>query len=287
MNISAVSIGVILLVIGNLSASLSDVAVKLLHGGISPYQYIFVRQFLSVLLISPIWLHQSKPQRALTAPYLTATRSILIIIGSGCLMVAITHLPLATANAIIYAAPLIMLPLSIWLLKEVPPLGKVIGTIIGFCGVLIVLRPSQFHWAGLFALGTATTLALFNILARKIPQKQPIVTTLFWTSLLSLPVSGLLALLDWQPISIDQIALVGASAMLILLYNGCAVKAYKKAPAGQIALAEYSGLIFVGLFGVWWFDEIPDLLTALGIALIILPLIPFRQLFIRAKQSSK
>ncbi|MDA0149514.1 DMT family transporter [Vibrio sp. LaRot3] len=282
---SAVTVGVILLVLGNLSASLSDVAVKLLHGGISPYQYIFVRQLLSVALITPIWLHQSKQQRTLTAPYLTATRSLLIIIGSGCLMVAITHLPLATANAIIYAAPLIMLPLSVWLLKEVPPIGKVIGTVIGFCGVLIVLRPSHFHWAALFALGTATTLALFNILARKIPQQQPVVTTLFWTSLLSIPVSGVLAYWHWQPINLEQIALVAASALLILLYNGCAVKAYKKAPAGQIALAEYSGLIFVGLFGVWWFDEIPDWLTAIGIALIIMPLLPIKSLFHRGIKS--
>jgi drug/metabolite transporter (DMT)-like permease len=50
--------------------------------------------------------------------------------------------------------------------------------------------------------------------------------------------------------------------------------AYKKAPATQISLAEYSGLIFVVLFGVWWFDEVPDSLTLVGIGLIIFPLMP-------------
>ena len=52
------------------------------------------------------------------------------------------------------------------------------------------------------------------------------------------------------------------------------VKAFKRAPASQIALAEYSGLAFVTLFGVMWFDEIPDLFTALGIVLIVLPMMP-------------
>lgn len=271
---SATSWAVCLLVIGNLAASLSDVAVKLLEGGISPYQYIFIRQIVSLLLIAPFWLYQPASRRGIANIKVTAIRAHLILIGSGCMMVAITYLPLATANAVFYAAPLLMLPLSMWLLKETPRLGKVIGTVIGFIGVVIVLRPSEFHWAALFALGTACTLALFNILVRKIPAEQSIVTTLMWTTLLSIPVSGVLALTHWQSVTLSELGWVILSSGLILTYNGLAVAAYKKAPATQIALAEYSGLIFVALFGVWWFDEVPNWLTALGIGLIILPLLP-------------
>ncbi|GAK85828.1 metabolite transporter (DMT) superfamily [Vibrio ponticus] len=108
----------LLLVIGNLAASLSDVAVKLLNGEISSFQYVFMRQLLSVLIILPFWLRQSTRERALTAPTLIGIRALLIMLGSGCMMIAITHLPLATANAVFYAAPLIMLPLSVWCLKK-------------------------------------------------------------------------------------------------------------------------------------------------------------------------
>ncbi|EGU44172.1 hypothetical protein VII00023_01310 [Vibrio ichthyoenteri ATCC 700023] len=281
MNWSVATVAVTLLVLGNLAASLSDVAVKMLEGGISTFQYVFLRQLFSVLLIFPLWYQQSKTQRALTAPAIISIRAFLIIIGSGCMMIAITHLPLATANAIFYAAPLLMLPLSIILLKEVPPWGKALSTLVGFIGVLIVLRPSQFHWAAYFALGTALTLALFNILARKLPQQQTVITTLFWTSLLSLPVTAVLAYLNWQTLEWRQVALVMTSAGLILLYNGLAVKAYKAAPAGQIALAEYSGLVFIVLLGAWGFNEIPDSITAMGILLIILPLLPYKELIQR------
>ncbi|GAK85827.1 hypothetical protein JCM19238_3417 [Vibrio ponticus] len=112
-------------------------------------------------------------------------------------------------------------------------MAKVIATAIGFAGVLMVLRPSQFHWAAWFALGTATTLAVFNILARKLPAEQPVVTTLFWTSVMTVPLSAILAALYWQPISAEQIMLVAISAALILSYNGLAVIAYKKAPAAN------------------------------------------------------
>ncbi|OLQ85419.1 multidrug transporter [Vibrio panuliri] len=286
MRWSAASLAVLLLVIGNLAASLSDVAVKLLNGEIHSFQYVFLRQLLSVLIILPFWLRQPSDKRTLTAPGLIGIRALLIMIGSGCMMVAITHLPLATANAVFYAAPLIMLPLSVWILREAPPMSKVLATSIGFIGVLMVLRPSQFHWAAWFALGTATTLATFNILARKLPAEQTVVTTLFWTSVMTVPLAGLLAALYWQPINSAQILLVAVSAALILSYNGLAVLAYRKAPAGQIALAEYSGLVFVVLIGVWGFNEIPDRFTALGILLIILPLLPYKELKQRRTTSS-
>lgn len=281
---SVTTIAIVLLVVGNLAASLSDVAVKLLEGEITSFQYVFVRQSLSVVLLLPLWLKLPSSQRVLTAPMVISIRALLIMIGSSCMMVAITHLPLATANAVFYAAPLIMLPLSVWLLKETPPLAKVVATLIGFAGVLLVLRPSQFHWAAWFALGTATTLAIFNILARKLPQNQPVITTLFWTSVMTVPISGVLAVLHWQPMNWQQVALVALSASLILIYNGLAVIAYKKVPAGQIALAEYSGLVFVAAIGIWGFDEIPDSLTALGIILIILPLLPYRDVLQRRKK---
>ena len=274
---SNITVGILLLIAGNLFASLSDVAVKLLNGEVPPLQYIFFRQLISLLIITPLWLQQKKQQRRLQQAKVTIIRGQLILIGSGCMVVAITHLSLATANAVFYVAPLLMLPLSMFLLKEQPALGKVIATTIGFIGALIVLRPSQFHWAALFALGTALTLALFNVLVRKLPSEQTVVTTLWWTTLFSIPASLILCFLYWQPVSVEHLGYIALSATLILSYNGLAVSAYQKAHSSQIALAEYSGLVFVALIGAIWFDEIPDTLTFIGIMLIILPLAPFKR----------
>ncbi|EKF9564906.1 DMT family transporter [Vibrio cholerae] len=269
-----VALAVWLLVLGNLAASLSDVAVKMLQGEVVPFQYMFLRQLFAFALIWHVWRKQPKVLRQLHDPKVTLIRAHLVLLGAGCMVVAISYLPLATANAVFYAAPLLILPLSILFLKERPSRGKVIATVTGFLGVLIVLRPSQFHWAALFALGTACSLALFNLLARTIPERQPVVTTLMWTTLFSLPISGLLAAAYWQPLSLSQWLWIAASSGLILLYNGLAVAAYQKAPASQIALAEYSGLIFVAAFGAFWFAEMLDALTWLGIGMIILPLLP-------------
>ncbi|MFA0070273.1 EamA family transporter, partial [Vibrio breoganii] len=117
----------------------------------------------------------------------------------------------------------------------------------------------------------------FNVLVRKLPSEQTVVTTLWWTTLFSIPASLVLCFLYWQPVSVEHLGYIALSATLILSYNGLAVSAYQKAHSSQIALAEYSGLVFVALIGAIWFDEIPDTLTFIGIMLIILPLAPFKR----------
>lgn len=225
MPLSVTHVAIVLLIIGNFATSLSDVAVKLLNGEISTFQYIFIRQLFSTLVICPLWLKQSKQQRKLYSPKLNLFRAHLIIIGSGCMVVAITHLTLATANAVFYAAPLMMLPLSILLLREKPTIQHTAATLLGFIGVIVVLRPLEFQWAAIFALVTTLTLALFNLTARKLPEQQTVINTLFWTSLLSLPISASLALFYWAPLSTIQLLLILASAALVLIYNGLAVAA--------------------------------------------------------------
>ena len=278
MAASATYVAILLLVIGNLAASLSDVAVKLLDGDVSTFQYVFVRQLLSTLVIFPFWWRQKPSQKKLYSPGLNLLRAQLILIGSGCMVIAITHLTLATANAVFYAAPLLMLPLAVLLLGEQITWQRVSAALFGFIGVLVVLRPSEFHWAATFALGTTFTLALFNVTARKLPTEQTIISTLFWTSLLSLPVSAVLAFVYWAPMTSEQMVLILASAGLILSYNGLAVMAYRRAPASHISVAENSGLVFVVIIGVIYFDEVPGWLTLIGIAMIVLPLIPWKML---------
>lgn len=269
-----ISQAILLLVLANLLASLSDVSLKVLNGEVPTFQYVFIRQFISLFFILPFWLKLPKEKYHEGCCKITFWRAQFIVGGSACAMVAITHLTLATANALFYVAPLMMLPMSILLLKETPPLSKYIATGIGFIGVLIVLRPDQFHWAAIFALGSALTMAVCNIFIRRLPPEQHLISTLFWTTVMTLPVAFLLALMQWQNVSWTNILWIVAINIFVLGYHALVVIAYKKSAVSNIALAEYSGLAFVTLFGILWFDEVPDFLTAIGILLIVIPMMP-------------
>lgn len=270
----SISQAILLLVLANLLASLSDVSLKVLNGEVPTFEYVFIRQFISLFFILPFWLKLPKAQYKEGCCMITFWRAQFIVGGSACAMIAITHLTLATANAMFYVAPLMMLPMSIFLLKEAPPLSKYIATGVGFVGVLIVLRPDQFHWAAIIALGSALTMAICNILIRRLPAKQHIISTLFWTTVMTLPLALLLAIFEWEVISFINIMWIVAINIFVLAYHALVVIAYKKSAVSNIALAEYSGLAFVTLFGIMWFNEVPDLLTGLGILLIVVPMMP-------------
>ncbi|OLQ93460.1 multidrug transporter [Vibrio panuliri] len=274
MTQSNVTKAILLLVVANLVASLSDVCLKMLNGEVPTFQYVLIRQIISLFFLLPLWVRLNKPVRRMGCDWITFWRAQLILIGSACAMVAITHLPLATANAIFYVGPLLVLPLSVLFLKEKPTRGKIIATMIGFSGVLVVLRPEHFHWAAIIALGSALAIGVGNVLIRRMPQEQPLICTLFWTTLMTIPGALMFAFPQWQPISWTHVMWIVAINIFVLAYHALVVKAFRLAPANQIALAEYSGLAFVTLFGVMWFNEVPDLLTVLGIALIVLPMMP-------------
>jgi len=274
MHQKSVHQAILLLILANLLASFSDVTLKVLNGEVPSFQYVFIRQFISLFFILPFWLKLPKAQYKEGCGKINFIRAQFLVGGSACAMIALTHLSLATANAVFYTAPLMMLPMSILFLKEIPPLGKYIATSIGFIGVLIVLRPDQFHWAAIVALGSALTMAVGNILIRRLPEKQALISTLFWTTVMTLPLAFVLAVMQWQPISWTNVMWITAINLFVLGYHALVVVAYKRSAVSNIALAEYSGLAFVTLFGVIWFDEIPDLFTAIGILLIVIPMMP-------------
>ncbi|MCW8348869.1 MULTISPECIES: DMT family transporter [Vibrio] len=265
-----------LLIFANLLASFSDVSLKVLNGEVPTFQYVFIRQLFSVILLLPLWLKLPKAVRMQGGCRINFLRAQFILMGSGCAMIAVTHLTLATANAMFYVGPILMLPLSVILLKEKLNSTKVIATLIGFIGVVIVLRPEQFHWAAIAGLGSALSMGVGNVLIKRLPNDQHIVATLFWTGVMTLPLALALAIPQWSTIEWHHIGWIMVINLLVLGYHALVVVAYRKAPANQIALAEYSGLIFVTAFGVMWFDEIPDILTLIGIALIVIPIMPIR-----------
>ena len=109
---------------------------------------------------------------------------------------ALGALPLATVNAIFYTAPLLMLPLAMILFQEKLTSHSIAAAVLGFIGVLIVVKPTQINWAAIAALVVALTMAVNNLLVRKLPQHHNVFQTLMLTNLVGIPAALGLAL--WE-----------------------------------------------------------------------------------------
>lgn len=270
---STITLALLLLILGNLFATFVDVIVKLLAAEVGLYQYLFIRQLTLLLLLFPFWLKLPKFYRQPGSLKVHGFRAAMTNIGAPCAVVALLHLPLATANVIFYAAPLITLVLAALVFNESISKRRALVTALGFCGVLVALRPEYLGLAGLLAFCTAFAVAGYNISVKWLPSGSSTINTIFWSNLLALPVIALVALFNWQPITQDLILLAIGSCLCLVVYQASCIVAFQMADAGAIAVAEYSGLIFATALGWLIFNESVDVWTLLGICLIVLPIL--------------
>lgn len=272
-------LAIVLLVLGNLMISFGDVLVKLLgQAQLNPYQYVALRFLITSAILLPFWLRLPEAQRGFGQWKIHLMRGHLLLMGSVCVFVSLSYLPLATANAVFYAAPLMTLPLAaLWSKEQIHGLAYGIS-VLGFIGILVVLNPAQWHWAGWLALLTAFSMAASNVLVRRLPRGRSVLATLFLTQLLAIPVSLALALPGWQPIGAEVWLLLLGATLLGIIYQGVCILAYSMADASKIAASEYSGLIFVTLMGMLLFAEFPTLNVYLGALLVILAIALQRRL---------
>lgn len=267
-----VNSAILLLVIGNALALISDVFIKLLEPSTPVFQFVFLRCVITLALLLPLW-RQVDGTRLFEGLGIHAVRAHIHLAGIVCMVLALGTLPLATANAIFYAAPVMVMVLSVLFFRERLDSRSLLAVVSGFVGIVVILRPVAINWMALSALAVAATLAVNALLVRKLPGGQSMVHKLFLNYLLVLPVSAALMLwedADWDPSILFSAA---GSAVFILGYNMTVLLAYRQVDASQVTSAEYTGLIWAVCLGWFWFGETPDLWFVLGSTLIVVPLL--------------
>lgn len=275
MSGKTVNSAILLLVIGNAMALVSDVFIKLLEPGAPILQFAFLRCLITLMFLIPL-ARKIDRTNLFAGIKVHAIRAHVHLIGILCMIVALGNLPLATANAVFYAAPILVMVFSAFFFREVLSPLNVFAVFSGFAGIIVILRPVEFNWAAVAAFGSAITLAINAVMVRKLPKGQTTVHKLFLNYLLVIPASGLLALWEWQQGASwhpEILFTAAASAFFILGYNITVLLAYRQVDANQVTSAEYTGLIWAVLIGWIGFNEMPDLWFAVGSAMIVVPLI--------------
>jgi drug/metabolite transporter (DMT)-like permease len=195
---------------------------------------------------------------------------------SVCMMIAFTfalkELSLAKAYALFFVAPLMIAMFSIFMLGERVQRTQWIAIIVGFAGVLIVLRPGA---VGFGLLGTAAVLftafcyALSSVLVKIIGRTDSTQSMIFWMTCMLAIGATLIALPNWQPIAREHFPQVGAIAITGAIGQWGITEAFKRAPAASVAPLEYSGLAWVILIDLFVWSVKPEWQTLAGAAVII------------------
>jgi drug/metabolite transporter (DMT)-like permease len=207
------------------------------------------------------------------APLLQTLRSATLAGASASFIVALMHVPLADATAVMFAAPVLTVALAALWLGEKVSARRWLGVVIGLVGVMVAIRPpfltgEPLHWAMLLPLVTAVMNTFYQLLTRKLAAEDDPRTTFLHTSLAALALTALAQPFVWvAPAPSDLpwmlvLGLIGAAGHCLL------VLAFARAPASVLAPMSYSQLVWAGLAGVLVFGDWPDGWTLLGAAVI-------------------
>ncbi len=205
-------------------------------------------------------------------PKLQLTRSVIQFVSNLSFTAGIVYQPVADAAAISMTGPLIVAMLAWPMLGERTGLVQASAILLGFVGVLFVVRPGGdvFHPSALFILGSALCYALYQIYTRKVANIDPPETTTFYSSLFG--AVGILFVLPFIWVTPDNLrdilyfcslgVLGGAGHYLI-------VRALAWAPANIISPFQYFQLIGSVIVGYLMFAQLPDAMTWLGASIIV------------------
>jgi drug/metabolite transporter (DMT)-like permease len=185
---------------------------------------------------------------------------------------ALKELSLAKAYALFFVAPLLIALFSIFMLGERVQRTQWIAIVIGFVGVLIVLRPGAvgFGLLGTIAvLSTAVCYALSSVLVRIIGRTDSTQSMIFWMTCMLAIGATLIALPNWQPIAGEHFMQIGAIAITGAIGQWGITEAFRRAPAASVAPLEYSGLAWVILIDLFVWSVKPEWQTLAGAAVII------------------
>ncbi len=252
--------------------TLMGVLIKLLDGHYPTSQVVFARSFfaliplgLIVLMVGPKALRTRRPLGHLGRGLLGLTAMIASFY-------ALPRLPLATFTTISFTMPLFGAALAALVLKEKLSRHNLIALLIGFCGVLLVLRPDLGSpgQAELVALASALLVAVVTVVVRQLTATENSISIAVWFTVFCTLASGSLMAFEFVlPSRHDAVVLV-----LIGLIGGVGQIALTQSfRYGQVALLgafEYTSLIWASLLGYFFWQEIPTLSIVSGAAIIML-----------------
>lgn len=184
---------------------------------------------------------------------------------------AFAVLPLAVATTLTFTQAIFLLVLAVLFLGERVRWRRTAAVAAGFIGVLIVLRPGfeAVHPAMIGALFGAFVSATLLAITRSLSLTDGRWTVMFWSAFLGTALAAIPAALVWVPIAPEHLPLFALVAASGMMGQFLMVGAFQLAEASALAPVDYVRLVFAVAAGYVLFNEIPDLWTIVGSAIVL------------------
>ncbi|KZL14444.1 Riboflavin transporter [Pseudovibrio sp. Ad37] len=251
-----------------LTSALAKVATTEYH----VLQILFFRQCFVFASALPVLIktfpHGFKTKHPL--PHALRLTGAFVALSTGIWAVAL--LPLTTATTLAFAKVFFVAILASLFLGESTTRTRVTGIILGFVGVLIVIRPGFDCFASLYTLiplAGALGAAVAVVCVRKLSQTESTATLLGYQAVFVGLMAGVPMFWLWKTPDLFGLLLLTIMALIATLGQWVGIKALRLGEASVVGSVEYISLIYAALLGLVLFSELPDTFTLIGAAVII------------------
>lgn len=234
----------------------------------------FYRQAAGLVILLPIILRRRGAAFATTRPDILFFRSAAGTLGMVLSFYAFQEMPLADANALSFTRTLWLVPLAAFVVKETVGPLRIGAALVGFLGVLLMVRPGA---GGDFALGlpalamlASSFLFALTITGMKVLTRDHSPTVLLvWAATLGFVFSIPGAFFGWRWPAPMDLALLCAMGVLGTVTQACYIKGMQQGDAGAMAPIDYTRLVFSVAAGFLLFHELPSVWTVAGAGIVV------------------
>jgi drug/metabolite transporter (DMT)-like permease len=250
-----------------------DAISKVLVQTYSPFQITMMRYWGFAVFSLILVMRQAPLRRALNSkvPMWQVLRGVLLMADIWFFALALQTVPLGELQAITVVYPLLVTLFAIPILGEKVGIFRFVAVAVGFCGALVIVRPGglPLDWGVLFALSSATLYALYIVITRKVSAHDSAATSMTYTALIGLVMSGAVGMFFWQPMGWGDFLLVVTVMATTSAGHGIMVYALSMAPASVVQPFNYFSLPWAILLSAVVFNHWIDPVSMIGAAIIV------------------
>ena len=236
-----------------------------------PLYIVFWRALFGAMLLAPWFLRNGVSQLKTKRLPLHFVRSLCGLLAMVGIFYSVATIPLAEAMAINYSGPLFATLGAVLFLGERIRARRIIAVLIGFAGMLVVVRPGLVEVSlgvGAAVLG-AVAMAGALLCIKRLSETEANQTIIVYGNLLCLPLAFLLALAFWQWPTWEQLGLLFAIGLMSTTAQLCLNRALALAEVSAVLPVDFLRLVFVTVLGITLFGQAPEPFTWVGAAIIL------------------
>jgi drug/metabolite transporter (DMT)-like permease len=233
-------------------------------------QLMFLRACAALALLAPSMWRQRHEFRRMERPWLQFLRIVLSTLEIAAFFLATVYLPLADVVTYYLATPIFVTALSAIFLREQVGWRRWSAILIGFCGVVIALRPSAqtISWPAMIALAGSLSFSC-SLLATRLLRATPDIVLASAQFVGGLLFGLAIAPIGWVTPTLGSLGFFAAAGVISVCALLCINRSLKLAPASVVVPYQYTMILWAVMFGYLVFGDVPSLAMALGAVIII------------------